>query len=98
MRCSMKRLMRVDQAQLARLAVDDRQHDDAEVDLQLRLLVQIVEDDFGLLAALQLEDDAHAVAIALIADVGNAFELLFVHQSRRCSIRRGFVDLVTESR
>ena len=59
----------VDQAQLARLPVDDRQHDDAEADLQLRVLVQVVEHDFGLLAALQLEHDAHAVAVALVADV-----------------------------
>ena len=64
----------VDQAQLARLAVDDRQHDDAEADLQLRVLVQIVEHDLGLLAALQLEHDAHAVAVALVADVGDAFD------------------------
>ena len=84
----MKRLMHVEQAQLARLAVDDRQHDHAEVDLHLRLLVQVVEDDFGLLAALQLEDDAHAVAIALVADFGDAFELLFVDQAAACSIRR----------
>ena len=70
----------IDQAQFARLAVDDRQHDHAEADLQLRVLVEIVEDDFGLLAALQLEDDAHAVAVAFVADFGNAFDLLFVHQ------------------
>ena len=43
-------------------------------DLQLRVLVQVVEDDFGLLAALQLEHDAHAVAVALVADVGDAFD------------------------
>ena len=70
----------IDQAQLARLAVDDRQHDDAEADLQLRVLVEIVQHHFGLLAALQLEDDAHAVAVALVADFGNAFDLLLVDQ------------------
>ena len=76
----MKNLMVSDQAELARLSVDDRQHDDAEADLQLRLLVQVVENHLGLFAALQLEDDAHAVAVALIANVGNAFDLLFVDQ------------------
>ena len=76
----MKRLMHVDQAQLARLAVDDGQHDDAEADLQLRVLVEVVEDHFGLLAALQLEHDAHAVAVALVADFGDAFDLLLVDQ------------------
>ena len=70
----------VDQAQFARLPVDDGQHDDAEAHLHLRVLVQVVQDDLGLLAALQLEDDAHAVAVALVADVGDAFELLLVDQ------------------
>ena len=78
----MKRLQHVHQAQLARLAVDDGQHDHAEVDLQLRVLVEVVEDHLGLLAALQLEDDAHAVAIAFVANFRDAFDLLFVHQSR----------------
>ena len=76
----MKRFSTSDQAQFARLAVDDGQHDHAEVDLQLGVLVEIVENHLGLLAALQLEDDAHAVAIALVANFRNAFELLFVHQ------------------
>ena len=76
----MKHLMQVDQAEFARLPVDDRQHDHAEADLHLRVLVKIVEDDFGLLAALQFEDDAHAVAVAFVANVRDAFDLLLVHQ------------------
>ena len=70
----MKHLMHLHQAQLARLPVDDGEHDDAEADLQLRVLVEVVEHHFGLLAALQLEDDAHAVAVAFVADVGDAFD------------------------
>ena len=62
----------VEQAQLARLPVDDGQQDHAEVDLHLRVLVQIVQHHFGLLAALQLEHDAHAVAVALVADFRDA--------------------------
>ena len=83
-----------DQAQLARLAVDDREIDDAEADLQLRLLVQVIENDVGLLAALQLEDDAHAVAVALVADFRNAFDLLFVHQRGGVFDEARFVDLI----
>ena len=64
----------IDNAQLARLPVDDAQHDHAEVHLHLRVLVQIVQNDFGLLAALQLDHDAHAVAIALVANIGDAFD------------------------
>src|SRR5580658_463366 len=70
----------IDQAQLARLPVDDGKHDHAEADLQLRVLIKVVENDFGLLTAFQLEHDARAVAVALVADFGNAFDLLFVHQ------------------
>ena len=87
-------LQRIQQPHLARLPVDDRQQDHAEGDLHLRELVQIVQDDFGLLAALQLEDDAHAVAVALVADLGDAFEPLLVDQARRVFDQAGFVDLV----
>jgi hypothetical protein len=44
----MKHLMHLDQAQLARLAVDDGQHDDAEAGLQLGVLVEVVEHHLGL--------------------------------------------------
>ena len=84
----------VEQAQLARLPVHDGQHDDAEVGLQLRVLIQIVEDDFGLLAALQLEHDAHAVAVALVADFRDAFDLLLVDQAGGLLDQAALVDLV----
>ena len=69
-----------DEAEFARLAVDDREIDDAEADLELSLLIEVVQDDIGLFAPLQFEDDAHAVAIALIANFRNAFNFLFVNQ------------------
>ena len=84
----------LDQAQFARLAVDDRKLDDAEADLQLRVLVEVVENDLGLLAALQFEDDAHAVAIALIANFRDAFDLLLVDQRGGVFDQARFVDLV----
>jgi len=68
----------IHQAELARLAVDNGEHDHAEADLKLRVLIEIVEDDVGLLAALELVDDAHAVAIALVANFADALELLLV--------------------
>ena len=46
-----------------RPAADDRQHDDAERGLQLGVLVEVVEDDLGHLAALQFDDDPHPVAV-----------------------------------
>src|ERR1700728_1906604 len=91
-----KTLQYVGQAQFARLPVDDGQHDDAEVDLELGVLVEIVEDDFGLLAALQLEDDAHAVAVAFVANLGDALDLLVVYQAGGGFNETRFVDLVRD--
>ena len=90
----MNRLEAIEDAQLARLAVDDRQHDHAEVDLHLRVLVQIVQHDFGLLAALQLDHDAHAVAVALVADVADAFDALLVGQRGDVGDQARLVHLV----
>ncbi|EKE17239.1 MAG: hypothetical protein ACD_10C00550G0001 [uncultured bacterium] len=72
-----KHLLQVEQA---RLAVDQRHHVHAEGVLQLRLLVQIIENDFGHLATLQLDDHAHAGLVRLVANIGNTFDLLFVNQ------------------
>ena len=66
----------LEQAQHARPAADDRQQRDAVAHLQLRVLVEIVEHDVRQLAALELDDDAHAVAARLVAQIGNAFDLL----------------------
>src|SRR5262249_51215323 len=87
-------LDRVDQAQLARLAVDDCQQDHAEAGLKLRLLIKIVQDNFGLLVAFQLEDNAHAFAIAFVANFGNAFDLFLIDQGGSMLDELGLVDLV----
>ena len=91
-------LEHVDQPEFARLPVDDREHDDAEPDLQLRVLVQVVENHLGLLAALQFEDDPHAVAIALVANVADAFQLLLVDQRARRFDQPRLCSPGTESR
>ena len=72
--------MHLEQAQHPRPAADDRQHDDAEGLLQLRVLVEVVEDDLADFAALQLDDHAHAVAIRLVAEVGDALDRLLADQ------------------
>ena len=68
------------QPQFARLAVDNRQHDHAEIHLQLGVLVEVVQDHLGLFTALQFEHNAHAVAVALVANLRNTFDPLLVHQ------------------
>ena len=84
----------VHQAELARLAVDDGEHDDAEADLQLCVLIQVVEDDLGLLAALQFDDDAHAVAVAVVHHVGDAFDALLVDHGGDLFEQLRLVDLI----
>ena len=63
-----------------RLAVDQRDHVHAEAVLELRQLEEIVEDDLGDFAALQLDDRAHAGLVGLVADVRDAVELLLARE------------------
>ena len=84
----------VDQRQHARPAADDGQRDDAEGGLELRVLEQVVQHDVGHFALLQLDDDADAVAIRLVADVGDALEHLLVHQVGDLLLQLRLVDLV----
>ena len=68
------------EVQQLRPAVDQRDHVHAEGVLQLRLLVQVVQHDFRHFAALELDHDAHAGLVGLVADVADAFQLLVAHQ------------------
>ena len=70
----------VAQGQLARPALMNRQHDEAVALLQLGMLVELVEHDLRLGVALELDHDAHAVAIGLIAQIADALDALVVHQ------------------
>jgi hypothetical protein len=56
------------------LAVE-REERDAEGGLERRLLEELVDDDLGLLAALELDDDAR-VLVGLVAQVADAVDLL----------------------
>src|SRR6266478_5627482 len=69
-----------DQAQFARLPTNDGEQDHAEGFLHLRVFEKIIQDELRFFAALQLDDDAHAFARGFIAHIGNAFELLGLHQ------------------
>ena len=59
---------------------DDREHDHAERRLQRRVLVEVVQDAEHLGLALQLDHDAHPVAVGLVPQVGDAFQLSLRHQ------------------
>src|SRR5215472_10435310 len=64
------------QGQRARLPVDEGDAVHAERSLERRVLVELVEDELALRFALELHDDAHALAVALVAKIGNARRLL----------------------
>ena len=62
-------LNELQEVQHLRPPADDGEHDDAETRLQRGVFVEVVENDVGHFAALQLDDDAHAFAVRLVAEV-----------------------------
>ena len=68
------------QAEQLRLAVDQRDHVDAEGVLELRLLVEVVEHHLRQLAALELDHHPHAGLVGLVLDVRDAVDLLLVDE------------------
>ena len=77
-----------------RLVVDQRQHRHAEGGLHLRLRVQAVEHDLRICVLFQLDDDAHTVAVGLVADVGDAVKALVAHLLRHGGDQHPLVDLI----
>src|ERR1700747_2692961 len=73
-------IQELNEAELTWLAANDGEQDHAEGLLHLRHLEKLVEDDFRLLVALHFDDDAHAFAVALIANVRDAFDFLVVDE------------------
>ena len=84
------------QIQQARLSVHQRNHVDAERVLQLREFVQLVQHHFGVFAAFELDDDARAVFVGFVAQLGNAFHGFFAHQLADFFHQLGFVDLIRD--
>ena len=73
-------LDRLDQPHFLRLPVDHGQQDHAEAFLHRRMLEELIEYDLGLGSALQFDHDAHAIAIALVANIGDIVDRLLIHQ------------------
>ena len=82
------------QAELAGLAVHQGDHDGPKGLLHLGMLVQVVEHHVGVHIALELDDDAHAGAVGLVADIRDAVQPLFMHQLRDLFHQPGLVDHV----
>ncbi len=87
----------LEQRQHLRTPADDREHDHAERRLQLRVLVEVVEDDLSHLAAFQVDDDPEAVPIGFVANVGDALEHLLPNELRDPLDQPRLVDLVGNS-
>ena len=58
------------------------------------MAVELVEDDVGFGVALQFDDDAHPVAVALVAQLGNAFDQLFADGLGDALDQLRLVDLI----
>ena len=71
---------RVLERQDLRLPVDDGQHVTPNDDCSGVILYRLLSTTAGTASLLQLEDDAHAVAVRLVADVADALELLVLDQ------------------
>ena len=70
-------LDQLSQAERLRHAVDQRDHVDAEGLLQCGPLVELIEDDLRRVAApLQLDHEPHSGPVRLVAEVGDAGDLL----------------------
>ena len=82
------------QAHFLGLPVDHREQDHAEAFLHLGVLEELVEHELRLAVALELDHDAHAVAIAFVANVGDVIDDLVVHQLRDALHQARLVDLV----
>src|SRR5215831_1921655 len=87
-------LEQLDQAEFARLARHDSEQDHTERFLHLCVLVELVEDDLRLFVALHLDHDAHAFAIAFVANVADAFDLLVLNQLSDVFDQAGFIHLI----
>jgi len=81
-----------------RPAAGDRQHDDAERRLQRRVLVEVVQDDVGHLAALQFDDDPHAVPIGFVTEIADPLDRLLTRELGDLLDQPRLVDLVGDLR
>src|SRR5262249_5352114 len=68
------------QAQFARTALCDRQHDKPVALLHLGELVKLIEYDSWVCVPFQFDHDSHSVAIRFVAEVADTFEPLIIDQ------------------
>src|SRR6202167_4996437 len=91
-----EKAQQVQQAELARLSGDDGQQDHAERFLHLGVLEEVRENNLRLFVALHFDDDAHAVTVGFVANVGDAFDLFVLNEAGDIFDQARFVDLIRE--
>src|SRR5258708_14735286 len=84
----------LDQAHFAGLLVDHRQQDHGKTFLHGRVFEELVENDLRLGGALEFNHDAHAVAVAFVAHVGDVFDVLVVYELSDAFDEYGLVYLI----
>ena len=89
-----ERLEQLLEAHQPRAAAVERQRVDAERGLQRREAIELVQHDVGHGVALQLDHQPHAVAVALVADLGDALDPLVAHHLGDALVQARLVFLV----
>ena len=80
--------------QHARLPIDEGQHVGRDGTLHRRVLEERIEHGVHLCVALELDHQAHALPVRLIAQGGNAVDAVLVHELGDALLQQGLVDLV----
>ena len=78
------------------LIVHQRQHIYRECGLHRRLRKETVQHYLRVRVALELDDDAHTVAVGLIAQVGYAIKALVMHLIRNVLYELALIDLIRQ--
>ena len=87
----LQQLLEVEQA---RLAVHQGDHVDAKNRLQRGVQEEVVQHHVRIMVALDLDDHAHAVLVRLVAQLGDALDLLLLDQFRHTLQQAGLVHLI----
>ncbi len=97
-RCSRKARIAASSGELLGLTVVDGQEDHGEGLLHGGVLVELVEDDLVLGSTLEADDDAHAVAVGLVAELvaSDVGDDALVDELGDALDEAGFVDLVRD--
>ena len=81
-----------------RLSVDQRQHNDTEGILHLRMLEQLIQNNIRIDIMPKLNDNPHSVAVRLIPKIRNAFDLLILDKIRNVLNQICLIDKIRKLR